>query len=51
MDKIELNNSDKSYFVPSIVWIWLAKMVITYVVKLLIEHYWPELKIILDLEW
>jgi len=51
MDKIELNNSDKSYFVPSVVWIWLAKMVITYVVKLLIEHYWPELKIILDLEW
>ena len=42
-DKINIHDKNKSYFVPTFVWIWLAERVISYVIKLIIEHYWPDL--------
>jgi hypothetical protein len=42
-DKIDLSNKKSSFFVPSFVWKFLAGKVIAYVVKLIIEHYWPDL--------
>ncbi len=41
--KLDLKNPDRSYFVPSFVWQWLAGKVVAYVIKLIIEHYWPDL--------
>lgn len=40
---MDLKNRSRSYFVPAFVWQWLAGKVIAYVVKLIIEHYWPDL--------
>ena len=42
-EKIDLSNRKSSFFVPSFVWKFLAGKVIAYVVKLIIEHYWPDL--------
>ena len=42
-DRIDLSNKKSSFFVPSCVWKFLAGKVIAYVVKLIIEHYWPDL--------
>lgn len=42
-DKLDLSDRNRSYFVPAFVWTWLAGKVIAYVVKLIIEHYWPDL--------
>ena len=44
LNKIDLEDRDRSYFIPSFVWIWIAKMVINYVIKLIIEHYWSDLQ-------
>jgi len=41
--RLDLSDTNKSWFIPDIVWIWLAKEVITYLVKLLIEWYWGDL--------
>lgn len=43
--KERLNFSDKSkeWFVPSAVWLWVAKVTLTYVVKIIIENYWDDL--------
>ena len=40
---MDLKDRSRSYFVPVFVWQWLAGKVIAYVVKLIIEHYWPDL--------
>ncbi len=42
--KINLKDKDKAWFVPTYVWIFVAKIVINYIVKLLIEHYWSDLQ-------
>ena len=44
MQKIDIESRDKSYFVPTFVWVWLAKLVINYIIKLIIEHYWSDLQ-------
>lgn len=41
--KLNLKDRSKSYFVPAFVWTWIAGKVIAYVIKLVIEHYWPDL--------
>jgi hypothetical protein len=41
--RMDLKDRNRSYFVPAFVWQWLAGKVIAYVVKLIIEHYWPDL--------
>ena len=42
-DNLSLNDKEKSFFIPTFVWIWLAERVISYIIKLIIEHYWPDL--------
>jgi hypothetical protein len=41
--KLKLQDRHKGYFVPSFIWQWIAGKVIAYVIKLIIEHYWPDL--------
>jgi hypothetical protein len=41
--RIDLSDRKSSFFVPSFVWKYLVGKVIAYVVKLIIEHYWPDL--------
>ena len=41
--RIDLADTKTSFFVPAFVWKFLASKVIAYVVKLIIEHYWPDL--------
>ena len=41
--RINLSDHNKSWFVPDFVWIWVAKQVITFVIKKIIEHYWSDL--------
>jgi len=41
--KIDLSDRNKSWFVPNIIFIWIAKELITYIIKQIIEHYWPDL--------
>lgn len=43
MSKISLKDVDKSWFVPDFIWMWVAQKLISYVVKLIIEYYWPDL--------
>tara|TARA_R100001163_G_C4989214_1_gene142434 strand:+ start:222 stop:605 length:384 start_codon:yes stop_codon:yes gene_type:complete len=38
--KINLKDSKKSFFIPTFIWVFLAQQVISYLVKLIIEHYW-----------
>jgi hypothetical protein len=38
-----VGNPNKSYFLPHIVWSFIAQQVISWIVKLIIEHYWPDL--------
>jgi len=44
LQKINIEDKRKSYFVPSFVWVFVAKMVINYIVRLIIEHYWSDLQ-------
>ena len=44
LQKINVQDEKKSYFVPTFVWVWVAKIVINYIVKLIIEHYWSDLQ-------
>tara|TARA_R100000008_G_C3566175_1_gene159263 strand:+ start:442 stop:774 length:333 start_codon:yes stop_codon:yes gene_type:complete len=39
---LDLNDSRKSWFIPSFVWIWIAQQVISYIVKIIIENYTDE---------
>lgn len=43
MSRISLKDVDKSWFVPDFIFIWLAQKLITFIIKLIIEHYWPDL--------
>ena len=40
---IKLSDKDRSWFVPNFVFVWIAQQVITYVIKLIIEHYWGDM--------
>jgi len=42
-NNIDLSDSKRSFFVGSHIWVWIATQLITYIVKLLIEHYWEEI--------
>ncbi len=42
-DRIDLKSEDKAWFVPSFIWYWVASRLISYIVKILIERYWPKL--------
>jgi hypothetical protein len=44
LNKIDLSDDKKSYFVPTFVWVFVARLVINYIVKLIIEHYWSDLQ-------
>tara|TARA_R100001163_G_C4938918_1_gene111658 strand:+ start:205 stop:597 length:393 start_codon:yes stop_codon:yes gene_type:complete len=37
--RVNLRDKDRSYFVPTFVWMWLAEMVISYIAKIIIEKY------------
>lgn len=41
--RIDLKDETRSFFVPSFVWTWVAQQVITYIVKLIIDHYWEQI--------
>ena len=43
LSNLDVADKDRHWFVPSFVWIFIARIVITYVVKLIIERYWPDL--------
>ncbi len=43
MDHISLEDKDKAWFIPSFLWIFLAERIISYIIKLIIEHYWPDI--------
>ena len=43
LNNIDLRDERKSFFVPTFVWIWIAQTIITYIVKMIIEHYWTDL--------
>ncbi len=51
MNNISLQDSKRSWFIPNFVWVWIAQQVITYIVKMLIEHYWPDLIVEMGLEF
>ena len=40
LDRVDLNDRDKSFFVPTFIWAWIAQQVIGYLVKIIINHYW-----------
>jgi hypothetical protein len=44
LNKIDVSDDKKSYFVPTFVWVFVARLVINYIVKLIIEHYWSDLQ-------
>jgi len=37
---IDLRDDRKSWFIPSFIWIWIAKQVIMFIVTVIIKHYW-----------
>ena len=40
--RVNLRDKNRSYFVPTFVWMWLAEMVISYIVKIIIEKYFQK---------
>tara|TARA_R100000008_G_scaffold16323_1_gene8006 strand:+ start:850 stop:1248 length:399 start_codon:yes stop_codon:yes gene_type:complete len=40
LEKIKLKDRKSKFFIPTFVWVFIAQQVISYIVKLLIEHYW-----------
>ena len=40
LDNIDLRSRDKSYFIPTFIWTWLAQKLIWYIIGLIIENYW-----------
>ena len=42
-DNIDMDDSDKAWFVPSFIWVWLAQQVIVFIVRLIIEYYWDDI--------
>ena len=43
-DRVNLRDKDKSYFVPTFVWVFIAQQVISWLVKILIEKYLMRLR-------
>jgi hypothetical protein len=43
LSKIKLDDANKSWYDHSFTWSWVSNKVVTYVVKILIEHYWDDL--------
>jgi hypothetical protein len=42
MDRVDLQDTKRAYFIPSFIWIFLAGQIISYLVKLIIERYAAE---------
>lgn len=40
LDNMNLRDKNKSYFVPTFTWVWLAQKLIWYIVQIIVEHYW-----------
>ena len=40
LDEIDLRDRDKSYFIPTFIWVWLAQKLIWYIISKIIESYW-----------
>jgi hypothetical protein len=40
LDNTELRDRERSYFVPTFIWVWLAQKLIWFVINLILEHYW-----------
>lgn len=43
VSKMNLHDTNKSWYVPNFTWSWVSTKMITYVVKILIEHHWDDL--------
>ena len=42
-DRIDLKDHKKAWFIPSFIWYWAASRLISYIVKLILDRYWPDL--------
>ena len=51
LKEVRPGDPEKSYFIPTIVWTFIAQQVISYIVKIIIEHYWPDLITEMGLEF
>ena len=40
LDHISIRDKNKSYFVPTFIWVWLAQKLIWYIIAMIIESYW-----------
>ena len=40
LDNIDLRSRDKSYFIPTFIWTWLAQKLIWFIIGLILENYW-----------
>ena len=40
VDNMNLRDKNKSYFVPTFIWVWLAQKLIWWIIELILEHYW-----------
>ena len=43
MDRIDLKDQKKAWFIPTFIWYWAASRLITYIIKKIVERYWPDL--------
>lgn len=43
VSKMKLDDASKSWYAPTFTWSWVSSKLVTYVVKILIEHYWDQL--------
>jgi hypothetical protein len=41
--KINLDDEDGKWFIPSYLWTWLAGQVEVFIVRLIIEYYWVDI--------
>ena len=39
MDRVDLQDTKRAYFIPSFIWIFLAGQIISYIVRLIVERY------------
>lgn len=40
---IDMRDDKKSWFVPTFIWIWIAKQVIMFIVMVIINNYWSQM--------
>ena len=38
-ERVDFQNTEKAYFVPTFIWVWAAQQIITWLVKIIIENY------------